>query len=332
MPHVLRTITPGKARSLARISDGEGRYAVLAIDQRWQLFEFISRVTSKPVDGVETETGEVKGVLASVLAPHVTGLLVDPFLGYQRVVPDLPRSVGLLLTMEDHGFDTHTGGHRTSRLMPRWTVASAVRAGAEALKLLVWYRHDAPASVRAKQVDFVRGVGDECRTADRPLVLEILPYRLASETEADYARSLPNLTRALAEAFADPALGVDLYKLALPGSADGVREWGGSLYGLADLRAHMTRLTDVLPASWVLLSGGMPAHQFIEALRAALDGGARGYLAGRAVWWAPLQAYPDLAAVRQALQTAGVATLAALNRDTMRLPSQKVSASWMLHV
>jgi tagatose 1,6-diphosphate aldolase len=247
-------------------------------------------------------------------------------------VPDLPRDVGLLLTMEDHAFDTHAGGHRTSRLMPGWTVASAVRAGAEALKLLVWYRHDAPAAVRATQVDFVRGVGDECRAADRPLVLEILPYRLTSETEADYARALPDLTRALAEAFADPALGVDLYKLALPGSADGVREWGGGLYGLDDLRAQMTRISDALPAPWVLLSGGMPAHQFIGALRAALDGGARGYLAGRAVWWAPLQKYPDLAAVRAALQTEGVATLATLNRDTMRLPPQKPPASWMLHV
>ena len=325
-----RTITPGKARSLARISDGQGRYAVLAIDQRWQLFDFIGRVLGKPADAVDAETGEVKAVLASVLAAHVTGVLVDPFCGYHRVVPDLPRDVGLLLTMEDHEFVTEADGHRRSLLMPGWNVTSAVRAGAEALKLLVWYRHDAPPSTRAHQVEFVRRVGDECRAADRPFVLEILPYRLPRETEAEYARRLPDLTVGLTEALADPALGVDLYKLALPGSPEGVREWNGSLYGLADLRAHMTRVTDLLPAPWVLLSGGMPSHRFLDALRAAIDSGARGYLAGRAVWWEPLQAYPDLAAVKKNLEKDGLTTLATLNLEIARLTPQRLPASWHL--
>lgn len=324
------TTTPGKARGLVRISDGEGRYTVLAIDQRWQLFEFIGRVLGKPATGVEAETGEVKAVLASVLAPRVTGLLVDPFCGYHRVAPDLPREVGLLLTMEDHEFETRPDGHRTSRLIPGWTVSAAVRAGAEALKLLVWYRDDAPAAVRARQVDFVREVGEACRQADRPLVLEILPYRLPGEAEDDYARRLPDLTVASAEAFADPALGIDLYKLALPGSPEGVREWSGGLYGLADLRARMTQISELLPASWVLLSGGMPAGRFVAALEAALDAGARGYLAGRAVWWEPLQAYPDLAAVRRNLETTGVAALAALNRAIERLAPERPAAAWRL--
>jgi len=332
MSQIRQTITPGKARSLARISDGEGRYAVLAIDQRWQLFEFIGRVLGKAAGAVDAETGEVKAVLASVLASHVTGLLVDPFCGYHRVVPDLPRDVGLLLTMEDHEFDTQPDGHRVSRLMARWSVDAAVRAGAEALKLLVWYRHDAPAAVRVQQLGFVRHVGEDCRNADRPLVLEVLPYRLPGETEAEYARRLPDLTVGLADALADPTLGVDLYKLALPGSREGVREWGGNLYGLADLRVHMTRITERLPAPWVLLSGGMPSHQFTDALRAALDGGARGYLAGRAVWWEPLQAYPDLAAVRKNLQTGGLATLATLNREIERLAPQRLPVSWQLQI
>ena len=88
----------------------------------------------------------------------------------------------------------------------------------------------------------------------------------------------------------------------------------------------------LLPAPWVLLSGGMPSGQFVEALRAALDAGARGYLAGRAVWWAPLQAYPDLAKVRRNLTADGLATLAALNRELKRLPPQKPNAAWRLAV
>jgi len=74
----------------------------------------------------------------------------------------------------------------------------------------------------------------------------------------------------------------------------------------------------------------MPSHQFVDALRAAIDGGARGYLAGRAVWWEPLQAYPDLAAVRKNLQTGGLATLATLNREIERLAPQRLPVSWRL--
>jgi tagatose 1,6-diphosphate aldolase len=74
----------------------------------------------------------------------------------------------------------------------------------------------------------------------------------------------------------------------------------------------------------------MPAARFIDALGAALDAGARGYLAGRAVWWEPLQAYPDLVAIRRNLETTGLATLAALNRALERLPPQRPPAAWRL--
>ena len=323
-------ITPGKARGLARISDGEGRYAVLAIDQRPQLFGLIARALGKADDAVAEETGELKGILASALSGAITGLLVDPAYGYHRVAPTLPRAVGLLLTLEDHRVETRPDGHRLSRLIPGWGVAQAVRAGAEALKLLVYYRPDAPQEVRASQVALVRQVGTECRSHDRPFVLEILPYRLPGEGDADYARNLPALSAAIAEAFADGSFGVDLYKLALPGDADSVEDWGGTQYRLEALQEEMMRLTRMLPAPWVLLSGGMPPDRFVEALRAALGAGARGYLAGRAVWWAPLQAYPDLEAVRQNLSRGGLAVLRALNRELDQIPVQVPQAVWRL--
>ena len=323
-------ITPGKARGLARISDGSGRYAILAIDQRPPLFGLIGRALGKADDAVAAETGELKALLASTLVSEVSGLLVDPLYGYHTVLPVLPREVGLLLTLEHHVFETLPNGHRQSQLIPHWDVAAAVRAGAEALKLLVYYRPDAPDSVRAWQRDLAQEVGTACRDEDRPFVLEILPYALPGESPEAYARSLPALSLAMAEAFADASFAVDLYKLALPGSAEGVRDWGGNLYGVRDLRGVMERLTRVLPAPWVLLSGGMPPDRFVGALRASLDAGARGYLAGRAVWWGPIQAYPDLDAIRHNLSQDGVAVLRALNAELARIPAAAPTADWRL--
>jgi tagatose 1,6-diphosphate aldolase len=272
---------------------------MLAVDQRPPLFDLVSRALGKPKDAVAAEVGGLKGLLAEVLAEAVTGLLVDPFYGYPRVLPMLPRTTGLLLTLEDHRFETTADGHRRSGLIRGWDVDAAIRAGAEAVKLLVWYRPEAPADVRAAQEALVRLIGDACAEADRPFVLELLPYPLPGESPDGWARGLPDLSLALVEAFAAPSFRVDLYKLALPGIPGGVREWGGALYGLRDLSDVMAHITKRLPAPWVLLSGGMPSDQFIESLELAAADGARGYLAGRAVWQRAVEAYPDVEAVRQ---------------------------------
>ena len=70
---------------------------------------------------------------------------------------------------------------------------------------------------------------------------------------------------------------------------------------------------------WVLLSAGGSMQQFEHALVYACRAGASGFLAGRAVWWNALQAYPDAAAVRTALQNSGVPYLGRLRETVDRL-------------
>jgi len=320
--------TPGKAHGLVRISDGYGRYAMLAVDQRPPLFQLVTRALGKPEDAVAGEVGVLKGLLAEVLAPDVTGLLVDPLYGYPYVLPVLPRTTGLLLTLEDHRFDVTPNGYRRSRMIRGWSVDAAIRAGADALKLLVWHRPDAPPEVRDAQEGLVRDVGEACVRADRPFVLELLPYPLPDETGEAYARRLPELSFGLVEAFAAPAFRVDLYKIALPGAPDAVHEWGGTHYGLQDLRELMTRTTHLLPAPWVLLSGGMSSDRFITSLALATDAGARGYLAGRAVWGPAVEAYPDANAVRRRLGGDAARVLQSLNRIVQALPPARPTAEW----
>ena len=301
---------------------------MLAADQRPPLLELVSRVLGRPEEAVGDEVGILKGLLAEILGGSVTGLLVDPLYGYARVLPVLPRTTGLLLTLEDHRFATTPDGYRRSRLIPEWDVDAAVRAGADALKLLVWFRPDAPSDVRTAQQALVSRTGEACARADRPFVLELLPYPLPAETPDAYARRLPGLSLGLVEAFAEPSFRVDLYKLALPGSPDGVTEWGGALYGLRDLGTAMTRITRLLPAPWVLLSGGMPPHRFIESLELAAGAGARGYLAGRAIWWRAVEAYPDLGVVRRRLRDEASSVLRSLNRVVEVLPAERPAGDW----
>ncbi len=80
----------------------------------------------------------------------------------------------------------------------------------------------------------------------------MLPYPLPGEDSATYNAKLRQMALEI----------IDLYKLAFPGAANLVREFGGSAYSLEDLEADMREYTR-LPAPWLLLSGGLEADRFV---------------------------------------------------------------------
>ena len=51
-----------------------------------------------------------------------------------------------------------------------------------------------------------------------------------------------------------------------------------------DVVARCREITDALPVPWVVLSQGVPFDEFPRAVEDACKGGARGFLAGRALW------------------------------------------------
>lgn len=302
----------GKARGLQRIADGAGRYAVLAIDQRPPIFELLATKLGVPPEATAARAGDVKRVIVRALGGDVTGVLIDPLFGLGPALPVLRRETGLLVTLEDHAFQRRPDGHRLSDVIEGWGADRATHAGADALKFLVWYRDDAPEACRRHQQEVVRRVGEACRQADRPFVLEILPYELPGEDVDAYAAASPSLHARAVEVFAAPEYAVDLFKLALPGAVKAVTDWGGRHYSLAELETHMRATTAALDVDWVLLSAGVTGPQFEQALAAALRSGARGYMAGRALWWAPLQSYPDEDAMERSLEEVRRGTLARL--------------------
>ncbi len=321
-------LTAGKSRALARLSDGQLRFFAVAIDQRPPLMDLVRRAVGDLADEeLEGRVRALKGLLAETLSDLASAVLIDPRYGLPTALPRVPRETGLLLTLEHHRFEER-GGFRLSGLIPGWSAERAVAAGADGLKLLAWHRPEAPAEITEQQVALVRRVGEACRQLDRAFVLELLPYPLPGESPESYRRKLRALSQDILDPFADPGLGVDLYKLALPVAADSVADWGGDGPSLAELEGDL-RAYGRLPAPWLLLSGGLDATQFAQALAAALRAGARGYLAGRAVWLEPLSGYPDLIACRQALLSRGRRTLQQLSDQLAILPPQQLETDWV---
>jgi tagatose 1,6-diphosphate aldolase len=62
-----------------------------------------------------------------------------------------------------------------------------------------------------------------------------------------------------------------------------------------------------------MLSAGASQRDFTNILTYAFHAGASGFLAGRAIWWEALKAFPDVAATREALRADSVPYLSGIN-------------------
>jgi len=140
------------------------------------------------------------------------------------------------------------------------------------------------AATARHQDDFVRAAAEACRRWDLPFVLELLDYPLAGEDPRDPAWLRAKSERVLASLrhYADPAFGVDLFKLELPFDPHRVREVaGGALDGVArdplldraEAQELMAQLDAASPVPWVLLSAGVGPTAFAFGVEGGTEGG-----------------------------------------------------------
>ena len=310
-------LSAGKLWGLRRLADPAGRFKMTAVDQRPPIKNLVAERR-----GVESagygDVADVKRLLIEELAPHSSAMLLDPHYAYPSGIDHVRPAQGLLLTLEDSVF-AETPEGRWSSAIDDWSVAKIKRTGADAVKVLAWYRPDASAEVCEHQQQFVASVGDECRRHDIPFVFELLVYTLPGDAghTTDYVEQPGKRTEHVLESvatFADPAYGVDLFKLESPVGADDVLEPGAA--GEEAVRANFAELGRLAGRPWVMLSAGAGKAAFRRILRHAYAAGASGYLAGRAIWWDAFQAFPDLDAMRSGLQNNGVPYMADINRLT----------------
>ena len=314
-------VSAGKLRGLRRLTDAQGRFKMVAVDQRPPILKALGEKLAPKAPGYD-EVSAVKALLARALAPLGSAVLVDPDYGYSRAADAIPPDRGLLVTLEDFRFDETAEGRR-SRLLPGWDVGKIKRMGADGVKLLLWYRPDAAPGVLAHQQALVREVGAACAHYDIVFLLELLvhPFQGAAGHMRDYAEDpgkRPELVLRSVEDFADPAYGVDIYKLESPLPAGALPDPEGSGPEVADAQRWFDRLGALVDRPWVMLSAGAGMEEFRRVLAFAYRAGANGYLAGRAIWWRAFGAYPDLAAMEQALAAEGAGYMAEINALTDR--------------
>lgn len=316
----MSSLSAGKYRALRRLSDVQGRFKMMAADQRPPIIKAIDQKLGAGSASYE-RVGGVKRALVKALAPQSTAVLIDPDYGYSLAFDALPAAPGLLLTLENFAFEESAGGRKTFA-MKDWGVDKIKRVGADGVKLLLWYRPDCAADVREHQHRLVREVGAACKAYDLAFLLELLvfPFVGASDHTTDYIEhkdKRPELVLQSVRDFASPEYGVDIYKLESPLAASDLPDPVASGSEVADAQRWFDAMGKLIDKPWVMLSAGAGMEEFRRVLHYAFKAGASGFLAGRAIWWKAFQEhYPDLAAMEQALASEGAGYLAEINRMT----------------
>ncbi|NUR07984.1 MAG: hypothetical protein HOQ22_07515 [Nocardioidaceae bacterium] len=254
--------------TLADIATGDGTFAVVAMDQRNTLKRMYAAVGVD--DPSEEELRSIKEDVITALSPAASAFLLDPTYGMpalHAVRATTPGVPGVLVAAEPSSRGSYHGEPRAS-LAPGQDAAWVRDQGGAAVKFLVQLRADRSATdgvdLAAEALDVIRGLVADCRATGVPSVVENLVYTLPGE-ELTPERRADAIIEA-AEAL--DGLKPDLLKLEYPGSPEACR-----------------RLADRLTVPWAVLSAGVGFDEFADVLKISCDeGGASGFIAGRAVW------------------------------------------------
>ncbi len=207
-------LTPGKLAGLKAVSDSRGVIAAAAMDQRGSLKKSLAKekgVAEVPDSALE----EFKSLVTEVLTKHASAILLDPEFG-------LPASrrrngKGLLLAYEKTGYDAALPG-RLPDLLDLWSVRRLKEAGADCIKILLYYTPYENSRVNDLKHAWVERIADECRAHDIPFFLELVGYGVNGEDEKSvaYAKRKPDIVTGSMEEFGKQRYGVDVLKVEVP--------------------------------------------------------------------------------------------------------------------
>jgi sulfofructosephosphate aldolase len=253
-----------------------GAFAMVALDQRESLRTMLQ--DARGGDPQPADVAAFKVAATRALAPHASAVLLDRETGLPGVLGAgaLPATTALLVAA-DRICQPRGGAVATTGLDRAVFEDPAIVERAAAFKLLViWY----PRRGRARRARLVPAFLDACRAVGRPSLVEgiVRRPRDAAPEDWDHPAAVLDAARELG------SFGPDVYKAEVP------------THGTADrstiVDASRT-ITAALPCPWVVLSNGVAPERFDDAAAAACEGGASGFLAGRAIWTASLAA-PDV--------------------------------------
>jgi len=318
-------LTPGKLAGLKKVSNERGVIAAAAMDQRGSLQKSLAKEKGGNIGDAEME--EFKSLVTEVLTPHATAILLDPEWGLPAS-KRRAKNAGLLLAYEKTGYDK-TGPGRLPDLLNHWSVQRLKEAGADCIKILLYYTPFDPKDVNDQKHAWVERLGDECRANDVPFFLEFVGYdEGADEKGLEYAKKKPEIVTESMREFSKKKYGVDVLKVEVPVNmkfVEGVKSYGGQkAYSKKEAIDLFHKAASVATKPFIYLSAGVSNAEFAETLELAVETGVKfnGVLCGRATWKDGIAIYAKqgAGAFRKWLETEGVKNIDNVN-DKLRAAS-----------
>lgn len=314
-------LTPGKQKGLKAVSDSRGIIAAAAMDQRGSLKNAIAK--EKGVDKKEVAPAmleEFKSAVTRVLTPYATAILLDPEFGLPAAA-ERSKNAGLLLAYENSGYDNTRPG-RLPDLLDIWSVRRLVAAGADCIKILLYYTPFDPPDVNEIKHAWVERIGGECAGVDVPFFLEFVGYEEGGDEKGiGFARKKPDVVARSMEEFSKRQYGVDILKVEVPVNmayvAGSKANKGESAYTREEAKQHFRRAAQCAKKPFIYLSAGVSNDVFVETLELAGETGVNfsGVLCGRATWkdGIPVYAKKGVKALEDWLADEGVKNIKNVN-------------------
>ena len=127
-------LTPGKVAGLTAVSNDRGVIAAVAMDQRGLLKNMLAReLGSEPSREMMSE---FKGLVAGTLTKYASSILLDVEFGLEAAKKI--NGKGLLLAYEKSGYSPDRP-EKLPSLTEGWSALRLKEAGADAIKILVYY-------------------------------------------------------------------------------------------------------------------------------------------------------------------------------------------------
>jgi tagatose 1,6-diphosphate aldolase len=284
-------ISAGKQKGLHAVSDSRGVIAAAAMDQRGSLKSAIAK--EKGVDKNEVTAKmleEFKTAVVRVLTPHASAILLDPEYGLPAAMAR-SKNAGLLLAYENSGYDNTRPG-RLPDLLDIWSVRRLVAAGADCIKILLYYTPFDPPNINEIKHAWVERIGAECIASDVPFFLELVGYEEnGDEKGIGFARKKPDIVAQSMREFSKPQYAVDVLKVEVPVNMAFVQgskanKGGEYAYTRDQAKEHFRKAAEAAKKPFIYLSAGVSNDVFTETLELVADSGVNfsGVLCGRATW------------------------------------------------
>src|SRR5499433_76688 len=195
------------------VSNNRGVIAAAAMDQRGSLQKALAKEKGSEVPVSMME--EFKSIVTEVLTPHASAILLDPEFGLPAS-KRRSRNAGLLLAYEKTGYDK-TGPGRLPDLLDHWSVRRLKEAGADCIKVLLYYTPTDGQTINDRKHAWTERIGDECRACDIPFFLEFVAYEEGLDEKGfDFARKKPEMVIGSMTEFTKDRYGVDVMKVEVP--------------------------------------------------------------------------------------------------------------------